>query len=132
MNKVTKACEAHWEVYKDDCSGFVKAVAKHVGVELTGQANDIVDQMQQTPWKVLKSGREAAGQAQLNFFVLGGLKETGHGHVVVVVPGPVDREAYPTAYWGKLNGTGKKARTINWAWKPGDRDKVIYAFYDVK
>jgi len=129
MFTVIKACEARWDAYKDDCSGFVKAVATEVGITLTGQANDIVDQMQRLPWKVLKSGREAEEHARLNFFVLGGLKATGHGHVVVVIPGPLNREMYPMAYWGRLGGQGRKATTINWSWNQIDRDNVTYAYY---
>jgi hypothetical protein len=129
MDKVTKACETHWEAHKDDCSGFVKAVANELGVVLTGQANDIVDHIGKLPWKALSSGQEAKKQADLGFFVLGGLKATSHGHVVVVVQGPLNRKKYPTGYWGRLGGTGRKATTINWSWNKNDRDKVFYAYY---
>ena len=131
MFTITRVCEERWEAYQDDCSGFVKAVATHLGITLTGQANDIVDQMQVLPWKVLKSGKEAEAHARLNFFVVRGLKASGHGHVVVVVPGPLNRETYPTAYWGRLGGQGRKASTINLAWNQTDRDKVTYAYYSV-
>ena len=51
-----------------------------------------------------------------------------HGHVVVVVTGPLDSThgKYPTAYWGKLGDVGGRAQTINWAWSAGDRDRVGY------
>ena len=128
-DRVTKACEAHWESHKDDCSGFAKAVANALGITLTGQANDIVDKMGALPWKGLDSAKAAKDQADLGYLVLGGLKATKNGHVVVVVSGPLNRETYPTAYWGKLGGEGRKATTINWAWNKTDRDKVVYAYY---
>jgi hypothetical protein len=127
--KVAAACETHWATHEDDCSGFVKAVAKEVGVTLTGQANDIVNQMKTLPWKSLGSGAEAKKQADLGYLVLGGLKATKNGHVVVVVAGPLGQGKYPTAYWGQLGGVGRKATTVNWSWNKTDRDKVEYAYY---
>jgi hypothetical protein len=50
-----------------------------------------------------------------------------HGHVVVVVSGLLANGKYPSAYWGRLGGIGDKNKTINWAWRAGDRDHVIYA-----
>jgi hypothetical protein len=99
QNRVIQACETHWETYKNDCSGFVKAVAQQLGISLTGSANDIVDQAQTPPWTVLESGAEAKYKADDGLFVLGGLKALGHGHVVVVVSGPLLNKKYPTAYW---------------------------------
>jgi hypothetical protein len=54
-----------------------------------------------------------------------------HGHVVVIVDGPLAHDAYPSAYWGKLGGTGAKDKTINWAWTAEDRDRVFYAAHDL-
>jgi hypothetical protein len=65
--------------------------------------------------------------------VLGALRgdalatKQGHGHVVVVVPGPLDRDKYPLAWWGSLGGPTGRGLTIAQAWTPLDRDKVIYA-----
>jgi hypothetical protein len=126
-NKIVEACEQHWGTWKGDCSGFVKAVAAEVGIILTGQANDIVTQIQNEPWNTLADGVEAKMQAEEGLLVIGGLQERDHGHVVVVVPGELNRGQYPTAYWGRLGGEGKKNSTINWSWKASDRDKVIYA-----
>jgi hypothetical protein len=64
--------------------------------------------------------------------VIGGLRgdeqqvPSQHGHAVVVVSGPLAKDAYPTAYWGTLGGAGERAKTTNWAWKSVDRDKVIF------
>ena len=56
---------------------------------------------------------------------------TPHGHVVVVVDGLLNRNAYPSAYWGRLGGEGFKDKTINYAWRPEDRDRVSYAAHDI-
>ncbi len=125
--RVVAACEKWWDQYKGDCSGFVKAVGQEIGVAITGMADDIVDAIQSAPWTVLNSGPDAALHTGLGL-VIGGLKANPHGHVVVVVPGPLQLGKYPTAYWGMLNGVGRKNTTINWAWNAQDRDRVIYAW----
>ena len=125
---IVAACQANWEAHKADCSGFAKAVAAAIGVELTGMANDIVDQIQTAPWTTTMDGAVASQQAADGMFVIGGLQEEGHGHVVVVTPGPLNRDKYPTAYWGRLGGVGAENQTINWAWNADDRDKVIYGY----
>ncbi len=131
---IVNSCENHWDAYKSDCSGFVKAVAADFGINLTGQADDIVDQMQSAPWQTLSDGPSAKAQADSGNFVLAGLKGADHqpprdhGHVVVVVTGALAQNKYPTAYWGTLGGTGRKNTTLNWAWNATDRDNVIYAY----
>jgi len=125
--RIVAACETHWETYKSDCSGFVKAVASTLGVQISGQANDIADSIERLPWLKLKDGVEARDKAELGFLVLGALKATPNGHVVIVVPGELNRSKYPTAYWGSLGKTGKKNTTINWSWTLGELDKVKYA-----
>lgn len=129
---ITEVCESDWAAYKGDCSGFVKAVAADLGIQLTGLANDIVDQIGRSPWVSLKKdGVAAKSRADAGFFVIGGLKVAGgHGHVVVITPGPLAFSKYPTGYWGRLDGTGKKNTTINFAWKE-DRDKVVYSYLTV-
>lgn len=132
QDQVVTACEKHWEAFKADCSGFLKAVCSDLGVILTGQANDIADQIQRSPWLKLKDGVEANQRATQGFLVLGGMRANPNGHVVIVVPGTLAHGKYPTAYWGSLGGVGKKNTTINWSWNATDRDKVIYAYYPHK
>ena len=101
-------------------------MAGEFGITLTGQANDIVDQIQRQPWQLLKSGYEANNRAGAGL-VMAGLKAAPLGHVAIVVPGPLASGKYPTAYWGQLGSVGKKRTTLNWSWNKSDRDKVIYA-----
>ena len=138
--RIIKICEANWDAHKSDCSGFVKAVAAELEVStfLPGDnANVIVDKLHAaTDWAALSPGDGLAAKAQADagLLVVGGLKGSDqvnpdlHGHVVVVIAGPLDsiHGKYPTAYWGQLNGVGAKAETINWAWRAGDRENVRY------
>jgi hypothetical protein len=128
QQKIIDRCEAQFDAHSHDCSGFLKAVASDLGIELTGMADDIVDEIQAVPWTVLADGVAAKAQADLGFFVVGGLKDTPHGHVVVVAQRPLAHGKYPTGYWGRLGATGMKNTTINWAWNAADRDKVTYAY----
>ena len=124
---VKEVCEKYWAAYNNDCSGFAKAVATELNVQLIGQANDIVDQIQKSPWKVLKDGKEADSEARSRKFVIAGLKANDNGHVAIIVPGILAQEKYPAAYWGSIAGLGRKNSTINYSWDKSDRDKVIYA-----
>ena len=127
VQKIINLCEKHWGEHKNNCSGFAKAVAGEVGINLDGQANDIADQILKLPWKLLKSGGEATTEASMGKLVLGSLKAKPRGHVVIVVSGPLSHGKYPTAYWGSYGGVGKKNTTTNWSWTEIDRDNVIYS-----
>ena len=131
-----EACEACFEAHASDCSGFARAVSDHLGVQLHGLANDIVDTLRGgNGWTPPRNGAAAADSAAAGKLVIGGLKGSEqthrdpHGHVVVVVTGPLDptHDAYPKAYWGKLGGRGAEDQWTNWAWNEGDRDRVSYA-----
>ena len=89
------------------------------GVQIDGIANDIVDVLRSGgPWRLLADGVAAASSAASGKFVLGGLRgdeqaeHSNHGHVVVVVDGPLAHARYPTAYWGSLGGTPGKYETV--------------------
>jgi hypothetical protein len=134
---VRAACEAEWDAHKSDCSGFVIAVAARLSAVIQGDANAIAQALGAGGvWQKLADGVAAAAAAQAGKFVVGGLVGSAqavpdaHGHVVVVVDGPLNRGKYPSAYWGRLGGVGAKDQTINWAWTAADRDKVIYAAYE--
>lgn len=135
--QVRVACEAEWETNKSDCSAFVRAVASRIGASVSGSADEITLTLNAGgPWTKLSDGPAAASAAHQGLFVVAGLQgadevvPSQHGHVVVVVDGPLNRGKYPRAYWGRLGGIGAEDQTINWAWKESDRDKVTYAAYD--
>jgi len=133
-DRVKAACEACFAAHQNDCSGFARAVAAQLGVPLQGLADDIVQALRSGEgWTRLSNGPAAAQAAAAGFLVIAGLKGSEqahpdpHGHVVVVVAGPLTRGLYPSAYWGRLGGGGAQDETINWAWTAADRDRVTYA-----
>ena len=138
VDRVREACEACFEEHEGDCSAFARAVAHELGVPLHGLANDIVQTLRtgqgSTP---LPDGAAAAASAHNGKLVMAGLKGSEqrpphlHGHVVVVVDGPLDDGLYPRAYWGQLGGTGAEDKSIRWAWRRDDRDRVSYAEHDI-
>lgn len=135
---IRAVCARHFDAHKGDCSGFARAVANDVGVPLSGLADEIADLLAagRDGWEVLPDGASAAAAAA-DRLVIGGLrgdrqaKPAQHGHVVVVVPGALNRGRYPTAWWGSLAGSPDKDKTINWAWAEADRDNVVYAAHVV-
>ncbi|HEX5080289.1 MAG TPA: hypothetical protein VFV80_14145 [Geminicoccaceae bacterium] len=135
--RIIAICEREWPEAQDDCNKFVKAVAGALDITLTGNADMIVDQIVGPGWTRLADGKAAAQEAALGALVIGGLKgsdqevPSAHGHVVVVVRGPLNRDKYPTAYWGRLGGGGARNKTINWSWRSGDQDRVIYGAHPV-
>ena len=134
-DEIKQACETAWDANKSDCSGFVRAVATKLGLALDGNADAIVDRIRH-PASGWSNGGPlfAQRQAELGQLVIGGLRGAdqvhpdAHGHVVVVVAGPLDPQhgKYPHAYWGRLGSVGMKDATINLAWREVDRDNVVY------
>ena len=139
LNPVVQACRTFWLRDKADCSKFVRDVAGACNVTLTGDANAIVGALISGTegWTRLGDGVAAASSAAAGKLVVGGLQGSKqahpdpHGHVVVVVPGDLNRGLYPTAYWGSLGGTPYENQTVNYAWVPADRDRVVYAAHDI-
>jgi hypothetical protein len=135
---IISQCDIVFDANKADCNKFVKAVASHFGIELQGAADSIVDGISGAEWTQLSDGIAAKAQADSGFLVIGGLKGSDmsppedHGHVVIVVSGPLAQDKYPTAYWGKLEGVGSQNKTVNWAWTSANRDKVKYACRSVE
>lgn len=136
-DRVRQACEAAFEAHQNDCSAFARAVASQLEVRLEGLANDIVTTLcSGGDWTRLPHGAAAANSAHDGKLVVAGLlgaeqvHPSEHGHVVVVVDGPMQGK-YPRAYWGRLGGGGQKDQTINFAWEAGDRDRVSYAAHTI-
>lgn len=57
--------------------------------------------------------------------MVAGKKESGHGHVVIVVPGR-GTHGEAMGYWGRLGGVGYKDKGLNFAWKHSDLAEVEY------
>ncbi len=140
---IIAACQRQLPAHANDCSGFVRAVAPECGVLMFGNANDIVDLLR-AAGRVLADGVEAAQAAAAGDLVIGGVKAPAphHGHVVVVVGGPLNRRKYPYCFWGQYHaitllgetvnvGFTRGHGTLNWAFGPASRDSVVYAAYTV-
>jgi len=133
--KIMDACKKKFEANKWQCNKFAIAVAAELKVQLSGIADDIVDQIQTDSWMILKDGVEAKNKADEGWFVIGGLKAADeippniHGHVVVVLSGSLAHGKYPTAMWGSLGGPLPSAGkdTVNFSWSRMNSDRIIYA-----
>ena len=133
-DRVGFACAACLPAHQHDCSGFVHAVAATLDVTIAGLADEMVDLLRHGgAWRPLADGPAAVVAAAAGQLVVAGLNGTeqavpdAHGHVVVVVPGPLAHGRYPSAWWGSLGGTPGHGQTLNWAWTEADRDHVSYA-----
>lgn len=94
--KIIQRCEAVFNANSNNCSGFAKAVSTAFDIELSGLADEIVDEIKTGEWVSLSDGIDAKNKADDGWLVIGGLKghdnnpSQSHGHVVVVVSGPLD------------------------------------------
>jgi hypothetical protein len=137
-DRVRDACESSFEAHQGDCSGFAHAVATQLNVTLVGVADQIVETLRTDPaWTRIADGVAAAQRAKAGKLVIAGLKGSEqtrpdpHGHVVVVVDGPMAHNAYPSAYWGSLGGQPGRNQTLNFAWTVADRDRITYAEHNL-
>jgi cell wall-associated NlpC family hydrolase len=141
---IVEACKAAFDkeyipgtANKDNCSGFVKEVARALGVVLphTANADAIVDHVKAN-WSTVADGAEAARLAGTGKLVLAGLKAADHtparnnGHVAVVVSGDLYRSKYPLV-WGGSTGSAQSqgTKSVGEVWNRTDRDNVTYHAY---
>lgn len=141
---IIDSCKTSWEEEflkgtknRDNCSGFVKAVAKKLGVPLpdTANADGIVDHLDKN-WKKLASGSDARLKAQTGSFVIAALKGSGHaparnnGHVAIVVDGDLYRQKYPMLWGGSIGSAQSQGtKSVGEVWNTRDRDSVTYYVY---
>ena len=90
------------------------------------------------PWKQLgHDGVKASAAAANGTLVVGGVTSQAlgdaHGHVVIVVKGPLAHGKYPTDYWGKSepcnSSDGGLGTTLNFSFNTNDRDGVTCACF---
>jgi len=108
-NKLTKACRQAFIDYPKSCSHSVWYVIKQYKPEQRWMsANDLVDHLNRSSdWKEVPVNvlSELASDGVL---VVGGAKENGHGHVIVVYPGENKQSG---GFHYEKNGTDKIARS---------------------
>lgn len=133
-NPIVTICDAVFRANahncQADCSGYLKQVAAQLAVVLPNvQANGLVDFLASAAgWTQLDNdARQASDLASQGCFVVAGLKEAGHGHVAVVVPG-WSPQGFPMGFWGSIRGAafaGANA-SLTRAWTREDLAKVSY------
>lgn len=137
---IVDACKNAWEgsflrgtPNKNNCSGFVKAVASQLGISLpaTADADGIAEAVK--AWKKVDSGEEAQRLAANGSFVLVVLKgkdhhpPRAHGHVGVVVSGELYRQKYPMMWCGSIGHAQSEGdKSVGEVWNRADRDSVQY------
>jgi len=132
-------CEQEYSGNNDDCNKFLEAVSGDLNITLfqPGDNTDAIiqrlrDATATGAWTKLIDGPDGKSKADAGRFVIAGLKGAdhnpprAHGHVAVVVSGPLAFGKYPTGYWGSLDGTPGRNQTLNYAWNTRDRDNVEY------
>lgn len=143
---IVEQCEAAWDKEfiagtknLNNCSGFVKAVAKALGIPLNDTDNaDGISTYVAKNWTKVASGSEAARLAGTGFLVLAVLKSSDHqparnnGHVAIVVSGELYRSNYPLV-WGGSTGSAqsKGTKSTGEVWNRVDRDNVGFYAYGI-
>ena len=107
--KLTKACQKAFADYPKSCSHSVWYVIKQYKPDQEWMsANDLVDNLgKNSDWKEV-SLSALSKLANDGILVVGGAKESGHGHVIVVYPG---RNKQSGGFHYIRNGTDKIARS---------------------
>lgn len=135
--EIFDSCDENWEYHKNNCSGFVKAVAAEFEIILSGNADRIIDQLKtdSNSWDITLDPAEAQELANFDQFVVAGLKADEHstvrkeGHVAIIVTSS-EFDGYPKGYWGSTSpGVAKKNTSIRYSWRSPDRDSVQYFIY---
>ena len=143
--KVIRLCETLWGEgdYKQNCSGFVKAVAAELQIQLSGRANEIYEQIQKAPWTSWGEGNHGAVVAGTTVsegkFVVWASQDFPSGHVAIVVDYS-NKSRRAKAYWGRLPDprlseedrskvTGKRYANSIESW--GAKRKVIYCAIEI-
>lgn len=132
QGKIINACEKHWNAHKNNCSGFVNAVADQLSIQLPHmQANPMIDYVSSwtTPsWWKISTPAEAGSYAEKGYLVIACLKLSPNGHVAVVTSGHEPGHGiYPRGYWGTYQGVGKMNSTINYSFRMDlYRHKILY------
>jgi hypothetical protein len=113
---IVDKCKLAWDeefipgmANKSNCSGFVKAVAKKLGIPISDTANaDAIVGLKGADHKPART----------------------NGHVAVVVSGSLYRNKYPLC-WGGSTGGAQSAGTksVGEIWNRNDRDSVRYFVY---
>jgi hypothetical protein len=146
---VKGSCMKLIEAWKDNCSGFVRAVADDLMLfvpGISGNADEQVDLMTlllkpgATSMRCLGDGKstepEAVQLADGGDFVICGMtsqelqvnrpnKKVKNGHVSVLIGG-FAKTGWPLGYWGSEGGAAGKGESLSLSFRATDRDSIHY------
>src|SRR5688572_8820548 len=141
---IVDKCKLAWDeefipgiANKNNCSGFVKAVAKKLGIPIshTANADGIVAELAGA-WSEVSTGAEAAQKAAAGSLVIVGSKGADHkpartsGNWGIMVSGALCRRKYPRCRGGSIGGAQSAGtRSVGESWNRNDRDSVRYFVY---
>ena len=135
--KILEACKKAYDAQKANCNFFLEAVFFDVtNVTLTGTADDLVEKFSSDAgWKKVERVQAIADQ-EAGKFVVAGLTSSDHaddrehGHVAVLVSGPLYHSKYPVVWCGGGSlGRSNGNKTVGEVWARSDRDNVKYFTY---
>jgi len=151
------SCTANFQKYQSDCSGFLKAVVSDLNdalkldppIKLSGQANDICDQLKNAPWIPISGNSMSAHTAMQvagtmaatsGNLVVASRKQPGNGHVAIVLD-QINFKGHPdigpaglgkaAASWGQLGGVGKQYREISQSFSSSKLKEVYYCYLEL-
>lgn len=133
LSRIIEAAENQFNAYQKDCSGFLKKVAEELFIDLPNyNANGLYDYLVGSPeWENLGKGQAgmalAVERAFEGLLVVAAKKETGHGHVAIIVG--VDKDGTPIGYWGSIAGIGKKNARLTNSWSKRKFADISYFAY---
>jgi hypothetical protein len=123
-----------------NCSGYLRLVAEGLDVNdnnlfgssaMAVQANEqVVGLRNSSQWVNLGKGEEgkdaAVRRVRAGQFVVAGYRNpTGHGHVAVVVDGPLVN-GWPRGYWGMMGGQPGRDRGLRESFSASKRTEVEF------
>lgn len=132
--EIVAACRKHYAAYSNDCSGFVRAVTAELGHPVSGNANGIMTELANatSTWEPIDRAT-AITAVHGGALVIAGLKSSdhtpprNHGHVVIVVDGPLYRDRYPLCWGGSIGSAQSRGtKSVGEVWNRTDRDAVLY------
>lgn len=130
---IVAACRKWYPSFSNDCSGFVRAVTQELGHPIDGNADTIMTNLaRSSAWESIDRATAVASAAQ-GKLVIAGLKSsehtgmTSHGHVVIVVDGPLYHDTYPLVWGGSIGSAQSRGtKSVGEVWRRSDRDEVRY------
>jgi hypothetical protein len=134
LDKLLAACQDNYAANQKNCSGFLRAVARTLGKQLFGVTADEQTDFVRGHWMPVTVAEAVkwAGRGSLVVACQKGPEHVPpqhHGHVAIVVPGPLYHGTYPMCWCGSLgSGThySNGNQSVGQVWGTASRDLVTY------